>query len=143
MNEFYTKRRPIIPPRTLRTRTTLALVISVFLHGFAFMAASYNLPIYFQSRGASALGSGILLIPYSLMGSLFAIVSGQVIARTGTWRPTLWFGWVSSLFLCHPTRAMPVSSLLHPWLIPIYLIFQAVMVLGYGLMIMLNGTSSR
>ncbi|KAG8867995.1 hypothetical protein FRB97_002819 [Tulasnella sp. 331] len=112
VNEFYTKRRPIIPPRTLKTRTTIALVISVFLHGFAFMAGSYYLPIYFQSRGASALGSGILLIPYSLMSSFFAIISGQVIARTGSWRPTLWFGW-------------------------------GVMVLGFGLMIMLDGSSSR
>ncbi|KAG9008439.1 hypothetical protein FRB94_013263 [Tulasnella sp. JGI-2019a] len=112
VNEFYTTRRPIIPPRTLKTRTTVALIISVFIHGFAFMAGSYYMPIYFQSRGASALSSGILLIPYSLMTSLFAVLSGQVISRTGAWRPTFWFGW-------------------------------AVMVLGFGVMIILDGSSSR
>ncbi|KIO29866.1 hypothetical protein M407DRAFT_160836 [Tulasnella calospora MUT 4182] len=112
VNEFYTKRRPIIPPRVFATRTTLAIMLCVFLHGFVFFAAAYYLPLYFQARGASALMSGILLIPYSFGGSILAAVSGQVISRTGKYRPMLWFGFT-------------------------------IMTLGTGLMINLDGNSSR
>ncbi|KIO29863.1 hypothetical protein M407DRAFT_160822 [Tulasnella calospora MUT 4182] len=34
------------------------------------------------------------MIPYSLVASLFAILSGQAVSRMGAYRPTLWFGWV-------------------------------------------------
>ncbi|KAG8923269.1 hypothetical protein FRC00_006468 [Tulasnella sp. 408] len=56
-----------------------------------------DLPLYFQARGASALMSGILLIPYSFGGSILAAVSGQVISRTGKYRPMLWFGFIIML----------------------------------------------
>jgi len=91
--EFYTKKRPIIPPRIFKTRTTFVIMISVFLHAFAFFAGTYYLPLYFQSMGASALFSGIEMIPYSFGGSLFAIASGQIVARTGAYRPTMWGAW--------------------------------------------------
>lgn len=94
VNEFYTSRRPIIPPRVFKTRTTLCILLTVFLHAYAFFSASFYLPLYFQSRGASALTSGIHMIPYSLVASLFAILSGQAVSRMGAYRPTLWFGWV-------------------------------------------------
>ncbi|KAG8949457.1 hypothetical protein FRC04_008556 [Tulasnella sp. 424] len=94
VNEFYTSRRPIIPPRLFKTRTTLLILITVFLHGFAFFSAAFYLPLYFQSRGASALMSGVRMLPFSLVASLFAALSGQAIARMGAYRPTMWFGWV-------------------------------------------------
>ncbi|KAG8908683.1 hypothetical protein FRC01_007301 [Tulasnella sp. 417] len=96
-NEFLTKRRPIIPPRVFATRTTFCIMVCVFLHGFVFFAAAFYLPLYFQARGASALMSGILLIPYSFGGSILAAVSGQVISRTGKYRPMLWFGFTIML----------------------------------------------
>lgn len=39
--------------------------------------------------------SGVRMIPYSLGASLVAIASGQVVSRTGQYRPTIWFGFVS------------------------------------------------
>ncbi|KAG8899630.1 hypothetical protein FRB99_006526, partial [Tulasnella sp. 403] len=93
VNEFYTKRRPIIPPRVFKTRTTFLFLITVFLHAFAFFAATYYLPLYFQSRGATALMSGVRMIPYSLVASAFAIISGQVVARTASYRPIMWIAW--------------------------------------------------
>lgn len=33
INEVYTTRSPIIPPRLFQTRTTAGILISVFLHG--------------------------------------------------------------------------------------------------------------
>ncbi|KAG8923456.1 hypothetical protein FRC01_012740 [Tulasnella sp. 417] len=97
LNEFLTKRRPILPPRLFRTRTTLILLFSVFLHAFAFFAANYYLPLYFQIRGASIIVAALLMIPFSLSSSILSIVSGWYISTTKQWRPTLWFGWAISL----------------------------------------------
>lgn len=41
INEVYTTRIPVIPPRLFKTRTTAGLLISVFVHGFAYYMAVY------------------------------------------------------------------------------------------------------
>ncbi|KDQ21893.1 hypothetical protein BOTBODRAFT_40523 [Botryobasidium botryosum FD-172 SS1] len=91
--EFWTTRSPIIPPRLFMTRTTTALLFSVFIHGFAFFAASYYLPLYFQILGSSALMSGVEMIPFSMFCAFVSIGSGLLVSRTGKYRPTIWFAW--------------------------------------------------
>lgn len=109
--ESYTSRSPIIPPRLFRTRTTAILLITVFLHGFAFFAASFYLPVYYQVLGASATKAGIQILPYSLGSSVISLIVGFLIAKTGEVRSVIWI----SYFL---------------------------MTLGYGLMILLDESSS-
>jgi EmrB/QacA subfamily drug resistance transporter len=78
---------PILPLRlfrddVFRINTALALVIGIAMFG----AISY-LPTFLQlSLGASATFSGVLLLP--LMGGLMAaaVVTGQVISRTGRYK---------------------------------------------------------
>ncbi|KAG1875104.1 major facilitator superfamily domain-containing protein [Suillus tomentosus] len=111
VNEIYTKRSPIIPPRLFKTRTTGLLLVSVVFHAVIFFTGSYYLPMYYQVLGASATNSGIKMLPYSLTTSLMSAVSGIVVTRTGSYRPAIWFGW-------------------------------SVMTLGWGLMIMLDNTST-
>ncbi|KAG1877930.1 MFS general substrate transporter [Suillus subalutaceus] len=112
VNEIYTKRSPIIPPRLFKTRTTGLILISVFLHAVVFFSGSYYLPMYYQVLGASATSSGVRMLPYSLCSALMSAVSGIVVTRTGSYRPTMWLGW-------------------------------SVMTLGWGLMIMLESTSTN
>ncbi|KAG2054759.1 MFS general substrate transporter [Suillus hirtellus] len=111
VNEIYTKRSPIIPPRLFKTRTTGLILVSVVFHAVIFFTGSYYLPMYYQVLGASATSSGIKMLPYSLTTSLMSAVSGIVVTRTGSYRPAMWFGWI-------------------------------VMTLGWGLMIMLDNTST-
>ncbi|KAG2078130.1 MFS general substrate transporter [Suillus decipiens] len=113
INEIYTKRSPIIPPRLFKTRTTGAILVSVFLHAVVFFSGKHitYLPMYYQVLGASATGSGIRMLPYSLCSALMSVFSGMVVTRTGSYRPMIWFGWT-------------------------------VMTLGWGLMIMLDNTST-
>ncbi|KAJ3907430.1 MFS general substrate transporter [Lentinula edodes] len=94
INEIYTKRIPIIPPRLFKTRTTAGLLISVFIHGFAYYMAVYFIPVYFQVLGSSAIMSGIEMLPYSFGSSMLSIISGRVVTTTGKTRPTIWFGFV-------------------------------------------------
>ncbi|KAH8107067.1 major facilitator superfamily domain-containing protein [Cristinia sonorae] len=94
INEIFTTRSPIVPPRLFKTRTTAALLISTFIHALAFFAGAYYLPVYFQVLGSSATGAGVRMLPYSLAAALVSALSGQVISRTKQWRPALWFSWV-------------------------------------------------
>lgn len=94
MNEIYTTRSPILPPRLFRVRTTAFILISTFFHALAFFAGAYYLPIYFQVLGSSATGAGVRMLPYSLAGAAVSAISGQIVTRTGKWRPTMWFSWV-------------------------------------------------
>ncbi|EPQ29502.1 uncharacterized protein PFL1_02721 [Pseudozyma flocculosa PF-1] len=111
--EFRTTRKPIVPPRLVKTRTTGLILVSVALHSLPFFGATYYLPVYFQAVfGASALMSGIYMLPFSLVSSLMSSVTGIVITRTRSYRPALWFGWT-------------------------------VMVIGYGLMTTLDAQSSQ
>jgi len=94
VNEVYTKRSPIIPPRLFRTRTTAIILITNFLHGLVFFMAAYYLPLYFQVLGASATKSGVEMLPFSLGASGLAAVSGIFVTKTGTYRPVIWFGYI-------------------------------------------------
>lgn len=93
INEVYTNRSPIIPPRLFRTRTTAIILISNLLHAIAFFGGAYYLPLYFQVLGSSATGAGVRMLPFSLGGALFSACSGQVVTRTGSYRPIMWFAW--------------------------------------------------
>ncbi|TFK42410.1 MFS amino acid permease [Crucibulum laeve] len=90
INESFTKRSPIIPPRLFRTRTTSIILISTFFHAVAFFSGSFYLPLYFQVLGASATRAGIEMLPYSLGCSVMSIVSGNLVARTGEYRTLMW-----------------------------------------------------
>ncbi|KAL5484993.1 hypothetical protein ACEPAI_7635 [Sanghuangporus weigelae] len=94
VNEVYTSKEPIIPPRLFQTRTTTAALISVFLHSMAFFAASYYIPLYFQVLGSGATMAGVRQLPLSLGSSFMAIASGLTVAKTGRYRPVMWVGWI-------------------------------------------------
>ncbi|KAJ1023459.1 hypothetical protein NDA16_003076 [Ustilago loliicola] len=111
--EFKTKKKPIVPPRLVTTRTTSLILISVLLHAFAFFAATYYLPVYFQAIfGASALMSGVYMLPYALIASILSSLVGLGITKFRAYRPFLWVGW-------------------------------AIMLIGYALMATLNASSSQ
>lgn len=111
VNEIYTSKDPIIPPRLFKTRTTTCLLIAVFVHALIFFGASYFVPLYFQILGSNATMAGVRQLPLSLGGAVAAIISGLIVSKTGRYKPVMLFGWV-------------------------------LMVIGYGIMIMLDESSS-
>lgn len=90
INELFTKRSPIVPPRLFQTRTTGLILITTFLHAVAFFAGAYYLPLYFQILGASATRAGVEMLPFSLSCSFTSAIAGMVVSRTGQYRPTMW-----------------------------------------------------
>jgi MFS family permease len=94
VNELYTKRQPLIPPRLFKTRTTAGVLISVFLHAVVFTPQTYYMPLYFQAvDGSSATMSGVQLLPLSVMTAVTATATGFIIAKTGDYRWILWICW--------------------------------------------------
>jgi Na+/melibiose symporter-like transporter len=83
----------VIPPRLLKTRTTLFLFGIDFLHGIGFMCTNFYLPVVFQGvNGDSALKSGLKMFPVSLGGSLITVIVGPLVTSTKTTRPFIWTG---------------------------------------------------
>lgn len=90
--------RPILPARVFRTRTTMFILMTVLLHGFAFFAVTYELPIYFQAvKGANPTLSGVYMLPYALIGSIVSAASGVIVVKLKQWRPVFWYGWTLSV----------------------------------------------
>ncbi|KAJ7095709.1 major facilitator superfamily domain-containing protein [Mycena belliarum] len=91
--ESKTTRMAVIPPRLLKTRTTLSLFGLTFLHAIGFMCTNFYLPVLFQGvDGDSALGSGIKMLPIALGGSLASIIAGPLVSVTKVARPFIWMG---------------------------------------------------
>jgi EmrB/QacA subfamily drug resistance transporter len=79
---------PVLPPRLLANRVFVVTSAVGFVVGFALFGAITYLPLFLQVvKGASPTGSGLQLLP--LMGGLLitSIVSGQIITRTGRYKP--------------------------------------------------------
>ncbi len=78
---------PIVPLGLFRLRTFAASVMAMFLAMMGFFAAVVFLPRWFQVvAGSSATESGYQILP--LLGGLIvsAIVSGQIVARSGRYK---------------------------------------------------------
>ncbi|KAF8550474.1 MFS general substrate transporter [Imleria badia] len=96
LNEAFTTRAAILPPRLFKTRTTGCILATSFLHSAVFIPTIYYLPLFYQVLGSSATGAGIKSLSFILGSSSFSIISGFVASKMGRNRPAIWFG--STLF---------------------------------------------
>ena len=110
--EFHTTRQPLISPRLFKTRTTALLLFGVFCHGITFFAATYYLPAFYQV----VRGSSALISGVQMLP--FSLISSAMSA-------------VSGIAITKMRAYRPV----------IWFGF-GVMLLGYGLMCMLDEKSS-
>jgi EmrB/QacA subfamily drug resistance transporter len=78
---------PIVPLGLFRIRAFSVSVAAMFLAAFGFFSAVVFLPRWFQTvAGSSATESGYNLMPLLLALIFSAIVSGQIVARTGRYK---------------------------------------------------------
>jgi hypothetical protein len=74
----------LIPLRILRQRTVAASCLLAFFLYAALLLHTYYLPLYFQAvRGASAIHSGVNMIPYMLANALFGLIAGIMVSKNG------------------------------------------------------------
>ena len=78
---------PILPLRLFREPVFNVVAIVLFLTTCAFFAAIVFLPLFLQRvTGATAVESGLLLLPMLLAGTISTAVIGRVVTRTGHYK---------------------------------------------------------
>jgi EmrB/QacA subfamily drug resistance transporter len=83
-------REPILPLELFRGRTFSAASLAVFALGAAMFAAILYVPLFAQGvLGESASGSGAVLTPLMLGMIATSMLAGQLVSRTGHYRPVL------------------------------------------------------
>lgn len=88
-------RYPLMPMKLFRESSNVASLLVVAFHGMSFIAGEYYMPLYFQSaKAASALRSGVLLVPLIVTTAVFGVLTGIFIHRTGKYRELIWLGTV-------------------------------------------------
>ena len=93
VNEWKFAKYPIMPLRLFNNQVACAAFTLCFLHGFVFIAGVYFLPLYFQIvLAATPLMSGVYLLPFVLVLSIFSGLVGIFIKKTGRYREPIWFG---------------------------------------------------
>ncbi len=93
----------IVPLPMFRNRIYLLATICMFAVGIGMMGTMFALPFFLQgAQGISATNSGLVMLPTSVGVVLGSIVCGQIIARTGHYKPLAiigGIGTVAALFL--------------------------------------------
>jgi EmrB/QacA subfamily drug resistance transporter len=86
-------REPILPLELFHGRTFAAATVTVFALGAAMFGTIIYVPLFVQRvLGESATGSGAVLTPLMLGIILTSVVAGQIVSRTGHYRPVLLAG---------------------------------------------------
>jgi EmrB/QacA subfamily drug resistance transporter len=120
---------PVLPPRLFRNRVFAVTSLVGLIIGFALFGAITYLPLFLQVvKGATPTGSGLQLVP--LMGGLLvtSIASGQIITRTGRYKPFPIAGtgvMVIGLYLLSTIEASTDQALIY--------LFMFVLGLGLGM----------
>ncbi len=78
---------PLLPLHLFRNRNFSIICVISFVSGVAMLGALTFLPLYQQTvQGASATGSGLLLLPMMAGAVVTSVASGQVTSRTGRYK---------------------------------------------------------
>ncbi len=84
---------PIVPLHLFRNRTFSSSMVSIFFATFGFGAVIIFLPLYFLIvQGVSYTDSGYRLLPFMFGLILASIASGQIVSRTGRYKPVILTG---------------------------------------------------
>ncbi|KAJ2826290.1 hypothetical protein IWW50_002435 [Coemansia erecta] len=89
---------PTVPVYLFRNRNVALCVASQFFMGVGMYSTMYFIPIWYTIvKNASAIASGLHLLPFLLSLSLVSVAAGFVVTKLGHYRPFVVFG--AGLFL--------------------------------------------
>ncbi|PTD03095.1 putative transporter C3H1.06c [Fusarium culmorum] len=80
--EAFFAKIPIIPLRLFKQRSPSVLILTGFLHDFAWQSTQYFVPLYYQTVcGFTPLKSATLIVPFLLAQGMAGAVSGPLMAK--------------------------------------------------------------
>lgn len=119
---------PIMPTRLFNAWYNVLVLLGCFCHGMLFIAASYFLPLYFQTvLQASPILSGVYVLPMVLALAFSSILTGVIMKKTGHFRELI-IG--AMLFLCLGTGLFIDLKAYASW--SRIIIYQIIAGLGIG-----------
>jgi EmrB/QacA subfamily drug resistance transporter len=78
---------PVLPLRLFRDPVFVVVSVALFIATISLFAAIVFLPVFLQLvTGASATGSGLLVLPLLVASALSTIAAGRVMTRTGRYK---------------------------------------------------------
>jgi len=87
---------PMVPIRLLNNRTTILMIIASIAVGVAMFGSSTFLTQYFQLAGGhTATRAGLMTVPLIVAQMLTSTIGGQIVTRTGRWKPLMVVGAVA------------------------------------------------
>ncbi|GES59047.1 MFS drug transporter [Aspergillus terreus] len=93
--EWKVAKYPITPLRLFKSPSNLATFGIAYIHGLAYIADLYYLPLYFQIvLGATPILSGVYLLPVAVTLCVASTATGLYISHSGRYRPPIYFGLV-------------------------------------------------
>ncbi|TFY81266.1 hypothetical protein EWM64_g2741 [Hericium alpestre] len=93
--EVFVPKEPIVPYTLMMTLTGLSGYLQTFVLPLSLMNVIYYLPVYFQAcKDASPIASGVDVFGLAFSIAPFAMIGGLTIAKSGRYRPQIWFAWV-------------------------------------------------
>lgn len=124
-------KEPIIPIRVLRNNTAALMIVASVAVGIAMFGSAIFMTQFFQlGLGYSPTKSGLMTLPLIITQTLASAIGGQIVSRTGRWKPTMVVGGFSMVIglagmgtMNHTTSYLMIS------------IFMAIMGLGVGTLI--------
>jgi len=118
---------PILPMTLFKNRTFTVTSVIGFIIGVALFGSVTYLPLYLQIvKGRSATGSGLLLTPMMAGVLITSITGGNIISRTGRYKPFPIVGTAIAAIAIFLLSRLAVST-------PIWLAALFMLVLGLGL----------
>jgi EmrB/QacA subfamily drug resistance transporter len=100
---------PVLPLRLFANQTFWVAAVVGFIVGFSLFGSVTYLPLYLQIvRGSTPTGSGMQMLPLMTGLPITAILSGQIISRTGRYKmfPVVGMGIATlGLFCCRAFRS--------------------------------------
>ncbi len=89
---------PMVPLRILNNRTTILMILASIGVGMAMFGSSTFLTQYFQlGGGRTPTRAGLMTIPLIISQLLVSTLGGQLVSRTGRWKPLMVVGVVALL----------------------------------------------
>jgi hypothetical protein len=124
-----TKRNAIIPPRVMRTRTTVVCLICNIIVAMAFLSSVFYIPIFFQGvYGATPFMSAVYMMPFSISISIGTSRSLNPLPLSATLIPPFpphSHCWPSQLpFQNCPSGLVAWICYRHAWVWSAYQVFQ-------------------
>jgi EmrB/QacA subfamily drug resistance transporter len=89
---------PMVPLRVLNNRTTILMILASLGVGMAMFGSSTFLTQYFQLGGGhTPTRAGLMTIPLIISQLLVSTLGGQLVSRTGRWKPLMVGGVIALL----------------------------------------------